>query len=52
MPVGTIEVRVFRESYGKPAGDIKTSSEGFLSKKGENVTEKALKGISTSHGTA
>jgi hypothetical protein len=51
MGVGTIEIRVFRESYGKPSGDIETSSDGFLTKNGENVSEAVLKGTSKSHGT-
>lgn len=50
--VGTIEIRVFSENYGKRGGDMDTASEGFLESNDETIPEKALKGQAKSHSTA
>lgn len=53
LPVGMIEIRAYRTTYGKPGGPTKWASRnGWLKRKGETVTEKALKGDAKSHGTA
>jgi hypothetical protein len=53
-PVGTIEIRVFRQNYGRPGGDtaLFSNKEGFLGKGGVLAPEKALKGETKSHGAA
>lgn len=50
--VGTIEIKVFSENYGKQGGDMNATSEGFLESDDETIPEKALKGQAKSHGTA
>ncbi|TAQ83913.1 hypothetical protein B7494_g7759 [Chlorociboria aeruginascens] len=42
--VGTIEIRLYRENYGKKGGDTEATSKGFLNSKGEIVPEASLKG--------
>ena len=51
MDVGSIEIKVFRENYGKASGDIITSTKDYV-KLNIKITEKALKGSSKSHGAA
>ena len=53
-PVGTIEIRVFRQNYGRVGGDtaLFSNKEGFLGKGGVLAPEKALKGETKTHGAA
>jgi len=49
--VGKIEIKVYREMYGKQGGDAETTSTGFLGREEAEVPEKVLKGQAKSHGT-
>lgn len=49
--MGLIEVRVFREMYGRKGGATTASSNGFIRNSIE-VPEKSIKGEAKSHGTA
>lgn len=51
LPVGTIEIKVYRESYGKQGGETPGTTIGFHNRN-EVIPEKALKGEAKSHGTA
>jgi hypothetical protein len=51
LPVGTIEIKVYREDYGKQGGPTPGTTKGFQ-RPNEVVPEKALKGDAKSHGTA
>ena len=50
LPVGTIEIKVYRENYGKKGGETPGTTRGFH-KQNEVIPEKALKGEAKSHGT-
>lgn len=50
LPVGTIEIKVYRENYGKQGGETPGTTKGF--RIGNEVfPEKAMKGDAKSHGT-
>lgn len=52
QPVGTIEIKLFRQNYGQKGGptEIFSTRDGFLGKGGIEAPEKALKGETKSHG--
>ncbi len=50
--VGTIEIKVYAENYGKKAGDADDTTGDFLDEEEDEIPEKAMKGDAKDHGTA